>query len=340
MRDYKLGGEIVNWKNKKVMVTGSEGFIGSHLVERLLKEGAEVKAFVLYNFSNNWGWLDTFPKDKLKKIELFSGDIRDYNSVYNAMDGIDIVFHLAALIGIPFSYLSQDVYVDTNIKGAVNILQAGRRLKTKKIIHTSTSEVYGTAQYVPINEEHPINPQSPYAATKASADYLALSFHKSFNLPVTVLRPFNTFGPRQSARAVIPTIITQVLAGKPAIKLGSLNTVRDLTYVSDIVDAFIKIAETNNTNGSVYNAGSNREVSIRDLASIIMRCLKRNARIIQDKDRIRPPKSEVMQLVCDFKRIEDTCGWQPEVSLEKGIELTCRWFKDNLDKYKADIYNL
>src|SRR3989338_5384903 len=232
----------MNRKNKKVLITGSEGFIGNHLAERLLKEGAKVRAFVLYNFSNSWGWLESFPKDKMRRIEVFSGDIRDYNNVYNAMEGVDIVFHLAALIGIPFSYHSQDTYIDTNIRGTVNILQAGRRLKTKKIIHTSTSEVYGTAQYVPINEEHPINPQSPYAASKASADYLALSFHKSFNLPVAVLRPFNTFGPRQSARAVIPTIITQILAGKSEIKLGNLETVRDFTYVADMADAFMKIA--------------------------------------------------------------------------------------------------
>ena len=333
-------GEEMSWKNKRVLVTGAEGFIGSHLVERLLKEGAKVKAFSLYNFSNSWGWLDTFPKDKLAKIEIFSGDIKDYNNIYDAMEGIDVVFHLAALIGIPFSYHSQDTYIDTNIRGTVNILQAARRLKTKKIVHTSTSEVYGTAQYVPINEEHPINPQSPYAATKASGDYLALSFHKSFDLPVTVLRPFNAFGPRQSARAVMPTIITQILAKKPAIKLGNLNAVRDLTYVCDIVDAFVKIAEAKGTNGNVYNAGSNREISIKDLACLIMKSLKRKTKIAQDKSRLRPEKSEVMQLVCDFDKIRGACGWEPRVSMEKGIELTCKWFKNNLDKYKPDIYNI
>ena len=330
----------MSWKNKKVLVTGAEGFIGSHLVERLLKEGARVKAFSLYNFSNSWGWLDTIPKDKLERIEIFSGDLRDYNNTYSAMEGINVVFHLAALIGIPFSYHSQDTYIDTNIRGTVNILQAARRLGTKKIIHTSTSEVYGTAQHVPIDEDHPVNPQSPYAATKASGDYLALSFHKSFDLPVTVLRPFNTFGPRQSARAVIPTIITQVLAKKSTIKLGNLDTVRDLTYVSDIVDAFIKIAEAKNTNGNVYNAGSNREISVRELASVIMKSLKRKTKIVQDKSRLRPEKSEVMQLVCDFEKIKDACGWQPRISMEKGIDLTCKWFKNNLDKYKPDIYNI
>lgn len=330
----------MDWKNKKVLITGAEGFIGSHLVERLLKEGARVKAFSLYNFSNSWGWLDTFPKDKLKKIEIFSGDIRDYNSVYSAMDGIDMVFHLAALIGIPFSYRSQDVYVDTNIKGTLNILQAVRRLKTKKIIHTSTSEVYGTAQHVPIDEKHPVNPQSPYAATKASADYLALSFHKSFDLPVAILRPFNTFGPRQSARAVIPTIITQILAGKSEIKLGNLETVRDLTYVTDMADAFMKIAETKGSVGDVYNAGNNKGVSIRELANIISRYFKKSIRIIQDKERIRPENSEVMELVCDYRKIKDACGWQPKVPLEKGIGLTCSWLKNNIDKYKPDIYNV
>ncbi|GAG17836.1 unnamed protein product, partial [marine sediment metagenome] len=231
----------MNWKNKKVLVTGSEGFIGSHLIERLLKEGAKVKAFVLYNAFNSWGWLDTFSSDKLKKIEVLTGDIRDHNSVYESMKGIDIVFHLAALIGIPFSYRSQEVYIDTNIKGTLNILQAAKRLKTEKIIHTSTSEVYGSAQYVPMDERHPLNPQSPYAASKASADYLALSFYRSFNLPVTILRPFNTFGPRQSARAVIPAIITQILSKNSTIKLGNLETTRDFNYITNAVDAFIKI---------------------------------------------------------------------------------------------------
>lgn len=327
-------------KNKKVLVTGAEGFIGSHLVERLLEEGAKVRAFVLYNFSSSWGWLETFPAQKLKKIEIFLGDIRDYNSVYNAMKGVDIVFNLAALIGIPFSYQAQDSYVDTNIKGSLNILQASRKLGTKKIIHTSTSEVYGTAQYIPINEDHPINPQSPYAASKASGDYLALSFHKSFDVPVTILRPFNTFGPRQSARAVIPTIISQLLAGNSNVKLGNLDTLRDVTYVSDIADAFLKISEAKNTNGNVYNAGSGREFSVKELAFFIMKSLRRKARIVQDASRLRPEKSEVMRLVCDFNRIEEACGWQPRVPLERGIKLTCDWFKKHLYKYKPDIYNI
>ena len=330
----------MNWKNKKVLITGSEGFIGSHLAERLLKEGAKVRAFVLYNFSNSWGWLESFPKDKMRRIEVFSGDIRDYNNTYDAMESVDVVFHLAALIGIPFSYHSQDTYIDANIKGTVNILQAARRLRIEKIVHTSTSEVYGTAQYVPINEEHPINPQSPYAATKAAGDYLALSFHKSFNLPVTVLRPFNTFGPRQSARAVIPAIITQILSEKPVISLGNLDTMRDMTYVSDIVNAFIKVAETEGTSGNVYNAGSNREICIRDLAELIMKTLKRKAKIIQDRSRLRPEKSEVMQLVCNFEKIKNVCGWEPVIPLEKGIKLTCDWFKNHMDKYKPDIYTI
>jgi dTDP-glucose 4,6-dehydratase len=330
----------MTWKNRKVLVTGAEGFIGSHLIERLLKEQTDVRAFVLYNFSNSWGWLDSFPKDRLNKIEVFLGDIRDYNSVYNALKGVDIVFNLAALIGIPFSYHAQEVYIDTNVKGTVNILQAARRLKTKKIIHTSTSEVYGTAQYVPIDESHPINPQSPYAATKAAADYLALSFYKSFNIPVTILRPFNTFGPRQSARAVIPTIITQALANKSTIKLGNLKTSRDFTYVTDVADAFVKIAEAGDTEGNIYNVGSNREVSVKEIADLIMKCLNRRLKVVQERHRFRPDKSEVMQLVCDFGKLKETCGWEPKVSLEKGIGLTCKWLKSNLGKYKPDIYNV
>jgi dTDP-glucose 4,6-dehydratase len=330
----------VYWKKKAVLVTGAEGFIGSHLVDRLIQEGAKVKAFVLYNSFNSWGWLEELSKDKLRKIEIFLGDVRDYNSVLNALKGIDIVFHLAALIGIPFSYYSQDSYVDTNIKGTLNILQAAKRYRIEKVIHTSTSEVYGTAQYVPIDEKHPLNPQSPYAATKASADYLALSFYYSFNLPVTILRPFNTFGPRQSARAVIPTIIAQVLAKRSVIKLGNLQTTRDFNYVSNIVDAFVKIAKTPNTEGGIYNAGSGKEVSIKELFDIITKVLGAKIKIQEDKTRLRPEKSEVMRLRCDYKKINIHCGWQPKVSLEQGIELTCRWFKDNLKKYKPHIYNI
>lgn len=330
----------MNFKNKRILVTGSEGFIGSHLVERLLKEGAKVRAFVLYNSFNNWGWIDTFPKSKIKEIEIITGDISDYNSVYNAVEGVDIVFNLAALIGIPFSYQSQDSYVDTNIKGTLNVLQAARKLKTEKIIHTSTSEVYGTAQYTPIDEKHPINPQSPYAATKASADYLALSFYSSFNLPVTILRPFNTFGPRQSARAVIPTVITQILSGKSSIKLGNVETIRDFNYVLNTVDAYIKIVQASGTEGQVYNIGSGGEVSIKELVGIISGILGKKIKIAQDVARLRPAKSEVMQLICDFTKLNSICKWKPDVSLEKGLELTCGWLKANLDKYKTGIYNI
>jgi len=330
----------MSWKNKKVLVTGADGFIGSHLVEGLLKRGAKVKAFVLYNSFNSWGWLDTFSKDVIKKIDIVTGDIRDYNSVYNAMDEIDIVFHLAALIGIPFSYRSQDMYVDTNIRGTVNMLQVARKLKIEKIIHTSTSEVYGTAQHTSIDENHPISPQSPYAATKVAADYLALSFYRSFNLPVTILRPFNTFGPRQSARAIIPTIITQILSGKSSVRLGNVETTRDFNYVANIVEAFLKVAQAGNTEGQVYNAGSDKEISIKELIHIIMKVLGTHIRIVQDKIRFRPPKSEVMKLRCDFKKINHICNWKPKISLEKGIECTCEWIKSNLDKYKPSIYNI
>ncbi len=330
----------MRWKNKKVLITGSEGFIGSHLVEGLLAKGAKVRAFVLYNSFNTWGWLDTLSKEKANKIEIFLGDIRDYNCVYNAVKDVDIVFHLAALIGIPFSYYSQDSYVDTNVKGTLNVLQAAKRFKTERIIHTSTSEVYGTAQYVPINEAHAINPQSPYAATKASADFLALSFNKSFDLPVTILRPFNTFGPRQSARAVIPTIISQLLMGNKAIKLGNLNTSRDFNYVTNVVEAFIKLAQSDGAEGNAYNAGSGKEVSVEDLVKIIALVSGKKIRVIQEKTRFRPEKSEVMQLLCDFKELNNISGWYPRVSMEKGIELTYKWMKDNLDKYKPNIYNL
>ncbi len=328
----------MNWENKEILVTGSEGFIGSHLVERLIGAGARVKTFVLYNSFNSWGWLDTFSKSKLKKIEIFLGDIRDPHGVYKAMEGIDIVFHLAALIGIPFSYYSPDVYVDTNIKGTLNILQAARKLRTNKIICTSTSEIYGTAQYVPIDEKHPTNPQSPYAATKAAADHLALSFYRSFNTPVVILRPFNTFGPRQSARAVIPTIITQILSGKKVISLGNICSARDFIYISNTVDAFLAVAETKEALGDVYNVGSNREVTVKEAVEIIARILGKKVAIAKDPLRLRPKRSEVGRLRCDFKKINQLCGWHPNISFEKGLELTCIWIKNNLSRYKTDFY--
>lgn len=327
-------------RNMKVLVTGSEGFIGSHLVEVLIKKGAKVKALVLYNSFNCWGWLDTLPKRLLAKIEVIPGDIRDFNSIDKALEGTDLIFNLAALISIPFSYQSQDIYVDTNINGTLNLLQASRRRKIKRIIHTSTSEVYGTAQYAPIDENHPINPQSPYAATKASADYLALSFYKTFNLPVVILRPFNTFGPRQSARSIIPTIVTQALSGTKTLKLGSIDTTRDFNYVTDTVDAFIKTAEISNAEGNVYNCASGREVYIKELVDMIGRILGKKLNITCDKPRLRPTKSEVMRLIGDPSKLFNACGWEPKVSLEHGLKLTCDWIKKNLDNYKPFIYNL
>ena len=288
---------------KKVLVTGADGFIGSHLTENLLEKGYEVKAFVYYNSFNNWGWLDTFPKEKLDQIEIFAGDIRDPNGVREAMKGVDEVFHLAALIAIPFSYHSPDSYVDTNIKGTLNVLQAARELDTSRILVTSTSEVYGTAQYVPIDEKHPFQGQSPYSATKIGADRLAESFYRSFNLPVSIVRPFNTFGPRQSARAVIPTIISQLLAGKDKIELGALTPTRDFNYVKDTAAGFIAIAESDKTIGEEINIATQREISIGDLAKEIIAQINSDAEIVCDEKRLRPEKSEVNRLLGDNTKI-------------------------------------
>ena len=325
---------------KRVLVTGADGFIGSHLVEKLLEKGYEVKAFTFYNSFNTWGWLDTFPREKLNEIEIFSGDIRDPNGVREAMKGMDWVFHLAALIAIPFSYHSPDSYVDTNIKGTLNVLQAARDLSTEKIMVTSTSEVYGTAQYVPIDEKHPFQGQSPYSATKIGADRLAESFYRSFNLPVAIVRPFNTFGPRQSARAVIPTIITQLLAGKTEIKLGSLTPTRDFNYVKDTVAGFLEIAESDRTIGEEINIATQKEISIGELAEEIIRQINPDARIVCDEQRLRPGKSEVSRLLGDNQKILNITDWKPRYSLGEGIKETIAWMKDNLDRYKVDIYNL
>ena len=282
---------------KKVLVTGADGFIGSHLTEELVKKGYNVRAFAFYNSFNTWGWLDTLPKDVMQNVEVFTGDIRDPNGVRTAMKGMDEVFHLAALIAIPFSYHSPDSYVDTNIKGTLNVLQAARELNTQRILVTSTSEVYGTAQYVPIDEKHPYQGQSPYSATKIGADRLAESFYRSFNLPVSIVRPFNTFGPRQSARAVIPTIITQLLAGKKEIKLGSLTPTRDFNYVKDTAAGFIAIAESERTIGQEINIATQKEISIGQLAEEIIAQINPKARIICDEQRLRPEKSEVNRLL-------------------------------------------
>lgn len=330
----------MKFSNQKILVTGADGFIGSHLVEELVRRGHKVRAFVYYNSFNSWGWLDTIPRETLKRIEIFSGDIRDPNGVLEACQGIDVIFHLAALIGIPFSYHSPDSYIDTNIKGTLNILQAARKTGAKKIVHTSTSEIYGTAQYVPIDERHPVNPQSPYAASKSGADELALSFYRSFNLPVTILRPFNTFGPRQSARAVIPTIITQVLSGEKTIKLGNVHVKRDFNYVSNTVDGFLALAAESKAVGKIFNVGSGREATVEEVLAMVRSITGKKFQVQLDRDRLRPGKSEVERLQCDATQLKEICGWKPNVDLEKGLNLTCSWIKKNLDKYKAHIYNI
>ena len=289
-------------KNKRVLVTGSDGFIGSHLVETLLEEGCQIRAFVYYNSFNSWGWLDSLSEDILEKIEIFTGDIRDPNGVETAMKGCDVIFHLAALIAIPFSYHSPDSYVDTNIKGTLNVLQAAKKLGVEKVLVTSTSEVYGTAQYVPIDEKHPFQGQSPYSATKIGADRLAESFYRSFNLPVVIVRPFNTYGPRQSARAVIPTIITQLLSGVKEIKLGSLEPTRDFNYVKDTTNAFVEIAKSDRTIGKEINIATGVEISVGDMANDLISQISPSTKIVTDGNRLRPDKSEVNRLLgCNQK---------------------------------------
>lgn len=325
---------------KKVLVTGADGFIGSHLTESLLERGYAVKAFTLYNSFNTWGWLDTLPKEKLDQIEIFSGDVRDPNGVREAMRGVDVVFHLAALIAIPFSYHSPDSYVDTNIKGTLNVLQAARELGTERIMITSTSEVYGTAQYVPIDEKHPFQGQSPYSATKIGADRLAESFYRSFNLPVSIVRPFNTYGPRQSARAVIPTIISQLLSGKKEIKLGSLTPTRDFNYVKDTAAGFIAIAESDQTIGEEINIATQQEISIGELAGEIISQISPDAKIVCDEQRLRPEKSEVNRLLGANEKIKRLTTWEPQYTFAQGIAETIGWMKGNLECYKSDIYNV
>ncbi len=327
-------------KGRKVLVTGADGFIGSHLVERCVREGAGVRAFVYYNSFNTWGWLDTLPAAVLKKIEVVAGDVRDQGCVHTACRGVDVVFHLAALISIPYSYQAPESYVATNINGTVNILQAARLQGVRKVIHTSTSEVYGTAQKVPIGEDHPLNPQSPYAASKSAADSFAVSFYRSFDLPVAVLRPFNTFGPRQSARAVIPTIISQILARKKTIRLGNLEATRDLNYVGNTVEAFMRLAQVDQGLGEVYNTGSGVEVSVREVVGIIQHILRSKVRVEVDPARIRPAKSEVERLVCDARKLTALTGWSPGIPLEQGLRATCAWVKEHLNHFKTDIYNV
>lgn len=332
--------------NKKVLVTGADGFIGSHLVEMLLGMGCQVKAFVYYNSFNSWGWLDfileSLSEKKRSQIEIFSGDIRDPNGVRKALRGMQTVFHLAALIGIPFSYHSPDSYVDTNVKGTLNILQACREYEIERLIVTSTSEVYGTARYVPIDEKHPLQGQSPYSATKIAADKMAESFYRSFGLPVVIARPFNTYGPRQSARAVIPTVITQLLSGMRTIHLGSLHPTRDFNFVTDICRGFIALAGCDQAIGKEVNIGSGTEVSIGELVNLITARLNTSVKIVVDEGRKRPPLSEVERLVCDNSLIRDLTDWRPEVSIHDGLDATIAWFKagNHLSMYKANLYNV
>ena len=323
-----------------VMVTGADGFIGSHLTEELVKKGEKVKAFCYYNSFGTWGWLDTLPREIKSEIEVFMGDIRDPNGVRVAMKGQEVVYHLAALIAIPFSYHSPDSYVDTNIKGTLNVLQAARDLGTRRLLVTSTSEVYGTAQYVPIDEHHPYQGQSPYSATKIGADRLAESFYRSFALPVTIVRPFNTYGPRQSARAVIPTIITQLLAGEEEIHLGSLAPTRDFNYVKDTAAGFMAIAGCEKAVGEEINIATGREVSIGSLANELIRQINPAAKIVTEEQRLRPAKSEVERLLGSADKLRAMTDWKPAYTFEEGLAATVAFLRENLNQYKTDIYNL
>jgi len=322
------------------LITGADGFIGSHLTEMLVAKGYKVKALSQYNSFNNWGWLeDVNCKDQ---IEVLTGDIRDPHYCKHITKDIDIIFHLAALIAIPYSYMAPDSYVDTNIKGTLNICQAAKENGNARVIHTSTSEVYGTAQYVPIDEQHPLQPQSPYSATKIAADAMAMSFYNAFELPVTIARPFNTYGPRQSARAVIPTIITQIANGMKEIKLGDISPTRDFNYVEDTCRGFLALAESDGTIGQTVNIGSNFEISVGDTLNKIKELMGSDVRFVTDEQRIRPEKSEVFRLWCDNTQIEKLTGFQPQVDIYEGLQRTISWFtsKDRLSKYKVGIYNV
>ncbi len=329
-------------KNNKILVTGADGFIGSHLTQELVEIGYKVSAFVCYNSFNSLGWLDTISDEIKNKITFISGDIRDPNGVNEAMKNMDIVFHLAALIAIPFSYTSPDSYIDTNVKGTLNILQAARKNNVKRVLITSTSEVYGTAQFVPITELHPKQPQSPYSASKIGADAIADSFYRSFELPVTIVRPFNTYGPRQSARAVIPTIISQLLNGAKEIKLGDISPTRDLLFVKDTVNGFIKIAQCEDLIGYEVNIATQSEISVGSLAQLIINKINPDAKIVTDTLRIRPEKSEVFRLFGSNEKLKSYTDWEPKYSLEEGLEETINWFSEskNLVKYKSDKYNV
>lgn len=332
--------------NKKILVTGADGFIGSHLTEKLVQKGFQVKAFTYYNSFNSWGWLDHTSENIKQSIEIFSGDIRDPFGVATAVKDCDVIFHLAALIAIPYSYHSPATYIDTNVKGTLNIVQAARDHDIEKVVHTSTSEVYGTAQFVPITETHPLQGQSPYSASKIGADQIAWSFFTSFDLPVATIRPFNTYGPRQSLRAVIPTLITQMATNEETVKLGSLSPTRDFNFVDDITEAFIKIAESDKTVGETINAGSNYEVSINDTAQIIAQLMNKKIEIVTEDERIRPGKSEVNRLWADNSKIKKLTDWTPQYAaidgFKKGLQKCIEWYQkpENLSFFKTDIYNI
>lgn len=336
----------MNLKNKKILVTGADGFIGSHLTEELVRQGHDVRAFVLYNSFNSWGWLDYADTEIKKSLDIFAGDVRDPHGVKQAMKGCDVVFHLAALIGIPYSYHSPDTYIDTNVKGTLNIVQAARELGIAKVLHTSTSEVYGTARFVPITEDHPLQGQSPYSASKIGADQIAMSFFLSFGTPVSIVRPFNTYGPRQSARAVIPTVITQITNGIKQIKLGSLHPTRDFNYIKDTVSGFIAIANSDKTIGEVINIGSNYEISVGDTVKLIAELMDTEIIVVTDAQRIRPENSEVERLWAENAKAKELAVWGPAYAgregLRKGLSETIAWFTngDNIKLYKSEHYNV
>ena len=328
----------MNWKDKSVLITGAGGFIGSHLTEHLVELGANIRAFIRYNSRNDWGLLELLPREKLNNIAVIMGDLKDADAVRYAVKDIDIILHLGSLIAIPYSYVHPRETIETNIMGTLNVLTAAKENGIEKFIHTSTSEVYGTARYVPIDENHPLQGQSPYSASKIGADKIAESFYRSFNLPVAIIRPFNTFGPRQSARAVIPTIITQALT-KGKIFLGYLHPTRDYTYVKDVVEGFIKVAESPKSVGEDINIGSNFEISIGDLTEKIISLIGKNAEIVTDSSRTRPPKSEVERLWCDNTKAKRLLGWSPTTSLDEGLKKTIDWISDNINLYKPELYN-
>ena len=330
---------MINWSQKKVLVTGAGGFIGSHLVERLVGLGAKVRAFVHYNSRNDWGLLELIPDAHENNIEVVAGDITDSFNVLKATEDCSVVFHLAALIAIPYSYLAPEQFLSVNAKGTLNVLEAARSHGVECLVHTSTSETYGTAQYTPIDEHHPIKGQSPYAASKIAADEFSLSYYYSYDLPVKVIRPFNTYGPRQSARAVIPTIISQALVGD-TISLGLLTPIRDLNYVSDTVDGFIKVAESPKAFGEVINIGSGQGVTVKEVADTIIALLGGNKKLVINSDRVRPKNSEVMELLCDNRKAREIAGWSTTVNLEAGLIKTIDYIRNNLDRYKPDIYNV